>query len=498
FHFTDITFAAGVGDTGDGAGCAWADYDLDGHLDLYVANMHGPNRLYRNLGGGVFTDVAPALGVDEPDDDTFQASFFDYDRDGDADLYCANAHGQYCDQLPFHNRLYENVGGTFVDVTEAAGVEACVDSMSIGIGDLDGNGWPDLYITNGPWGNALLLNQGDGTFTQSEVEAGVGSYVMGWGAVFFDADHDGHTDLYVCSGNAPNRLYRHDGAFPCTDVATDLGVDLGGFSYTVATADIDDDGDLDLLVQNADEPLRLFVNHADPARAWAKFDIVGEGAARHAIGAVIDVRCGDVHRVREVVAGCNFKNQNDLVQHVGLADAPVVDEITVVWPGGTTRTMTGHPVGRTWTVYPPDKLGDADGDGQRTLADFIHFIDCMTADGELLPGCEMMDDDGDADVDLDDLDALLERFDEPVADCNGNGIPDPVEIASGAAADDDGDGLIDDCDATPADLDGDGDVDAADLATLLAAWGTADANADLDGSGVVDAPDLAMLLADWT
>ncbi len=496
FQFTDITFAAGVGDSGDTAGCGFADFDLDGRLDLYVGTMHGPNRLYRNLGDNVFTDVAPALGVDESDQDTFQASFVDYDRDGDPDLYCANAHGQYCDSLPYQNRLYRNDGGVFTDVTSAAGAEACVDSMSIAIGDLDGNGFDDLYITNLPDGHALLLNQGDGTFVQDEVAAGVATYDMGWGAVFFDCDNDGHTDLYVCGGNAPNRLYRHDGAFPCEDVAPAAGVDLDGFSYCVATADIDDDGDLDLVVQNNGEPLRLYVNQQDDASAWAKFDVQGPNLARHAVGALLEVRTDAVTRVREVVAGSNFKSQNDLVQHVGLAAAAIIDEVTVTWPGGAARTLGPLPARETWTLHHPDRLGDANGDGLRTLPDFFAYLDCR---GDVAPGCEMMDIDGDGVIDEPDLLLLLDAFDEPLADCNRNGVADLVEIAAGDAPDADENGVIDDCEAppaTPGDLNDDGVVDASDLAMLLAAWGGPDA--DLDDDGVTGASDLAMLLADWS
>ncbi|MFQ5410733.1 MAG: CRTAC1 family protein, partial [Phycisphaerae bacterium] len=371
----------GLGDTGNGQGSAWGDYDDDGWIDLYLGNRTSlepgdPHcRLYQNQGDGTFVDKAPALGVDD-DQPTYQSSFFDFDKDGDADLYIANDKGSNNCAL-FTNRFYENVGGTFVEITGPSGTAGCVDSMSTAIGDFDGNLFQDMYVTNTPEGNALMLNQGDGTFTRDEVAAGVSSFAMGWGSVFFDWDNNGMLDLYVCNVQAPNRFYSNSGTFPVTDIATLLGVDDVGFSFTTAVGDIDDDGDLDMLLSNVNERIKLFINQEGETRNWIKFDVVGRGHNLFAIGANIEARTGATWRIREVIAGCNFKSQNQLVQHFGLGSATLVDEVMIRWPGGVTRTLTQVPINGTWRVYPPERLGDGDSDGDIDLIDAALFIDVL-------------------------------------------------------------------------------------------------------------------------
>jgi hypothetical protein len=172
FSFTDVSAPAGLNDAGAGAGCGWGDYDGDGWLDVYVPNRTGtnlptgepstiPNRLFRNL-GGTFIDVAAALGVAEGDSRSFQASFFDFDRDADADLYLVNDKG-LSSGCQWRSRFWENVGGALVDISLESRTDGCVDGMCIALGDFDRNGLQDIYVTNLPFGNQLYLNNGDGT-----------------------------------------------------------------------------------------------------------------------------------------------------------------------------------------------------------------------------------------------------------------------------------------------------------------------------------------------
>lgn len=421
FAFTDVTAQAGLGDRGAGAGCAWADYDDDGWLDLYVANRTGtdipgggtspePNRLYHNLGNGTFEEVAQTLGVDDQDSFTFQAAFFDYDRDGDQDIYIANDKGTTCF---WTNELYENVGGSFVTVSAPSGADVCVNGMCVAIGDFDANLYQDIYVSNSPEGNPLLLNQGDGTFVESGAEVGVASYWTAWGSVFFDHDNDGLMDLYVCNMGAPNRLYRSQGAWPVVDVAAQMGVDDPGASFCVAVADIDADGDLDLLMGSVGQPAHLYVNREGQKRNWARFRIAGIGANRFGVGARVDLTAGGSTQTRQLMAGGAYKTQNDLALHFGLGDATMIDRIDVTWPGGSVqRTLSGYHARKTWTLYPPDQLGDADRDGDVDADDLTALIRCMTGSGVGLvgPGCEMLDMDGDGDVDQMDLALLLRRL----------------------------------------------------------------------------------------
>lgn len=372
--------------------------------------------------------------------------------------------------------------------------------MCIAVGDFDGNGWQDFYCTNTPPGNALLLNQGDGTFLEQAAEFGVAVFATGWGSVFFDFDNDRNLDLYVCNTFVENRLFRHEGKLPSTDVAALMAVDTTGSSYTLATADIDDDGDLDLLLQNRGENLFLFVNHEGEKRSWAKFDVIGEGPNRYAVGANIRVRTDHVWQIREVIAGHNFKGQNTLVQHFGLNDALTLDEIQIMWPGGLTRSLKGLSANRTWTLYPPDKLGDGDFDGDRDLDDFFLFAACLTghAPGILEPGCEMMDFQGDADVDLADFDEFLLVYEGALDDCDGNGVIDLIQILDGTGEDTNRNGRLDSCEVVIGDLNGDLIVDVLDLLILLGEWGQSSSPADLNGDNTVDWLDLLILLANWS
>lgn len=374
FTFSDTTAAAGVGDANSGAGCGWGDYDLDGHIDLYLANWGEPNRLYHNLGNGTFEEVAVALGVDRGDDRTFQGTFFDFDKDNDLDLYLATDKANNCSSPDRHNHLYENVGGAFVDITEQSGTAACLDAMCVALGDFDNNLFQDIYVTNTESGNALLMNEGNGTFSAEEVVAGVESHAIGWGSVFFDYDNDGIQDLYVCNTFfGDNRLYRHEGAWPCVNISGAVGTSCPGLSFACAAADIDGDGDGDLLVMNLSEPIRLYVNHEGQRRRWAKFDIVAEGQDVAAIGARVRIHHGLKRQLREVVAGSNYKSQNEFNLHFGVNSSTLLDEVSVAWPGGTTRTLANLETNQTYRIYPPQRLGDSDESGVVDFDDVDDF-----------------------------------------------------------------------------------------------------------------------------
>ena len=437
FVFTDVTAAAGLGDVGRATGCAFGDYDGDGFLDLYVANLTNvlftvPNVLYRNQGDGTFLPTGLANGPLE-NELTWQAVFFDFDVDGDADLYLSNDKGQNTGCARF-NYLFRNDGGTFSDITDSSGTAACIDSMGVALGDWDQNRYPDIYLTNIPLGNKLFMNNGDETFSSFAAPAGVECYGYGWGTVFLDFDNDRFDDLYVCNQDVGNRLYKFEGTWPCTDVALSAGVFAPGVSFTVASADIDNDGDVDLAVQNNEVPLQLFINHHEStANQWIKFRVVGEGNNYFGIGAVVEVRTGVQWQQRQVLAGSNFKSQNELVQHFGMRTASIVDEIRILWPGGESRTLTNLPVGNTWTLYPPERLGDADGDGIVGPDDGDVLAACVEVVGSnpVTPGCEMMDFDGDGDIDGHDGMQFAAAWDGPGMPPMLPGLTAGVPAASG-------------------------------------------------------------------
>ncbi len=417
FQFVDVSVETGTADDGAGTGCTWGDYDQDGRLDLYLCNRTGsqgstvPNRLFRNRGQGVFVDEAFDAGVTGEDSWSFHAVFFDYDQDADLDLYLSNDKG-YAGL--WTNRLYQNLGGgAFLDVSSSSGADAKLNSMGIAVGDFDGNGWDDFYVTNTHEGNELYLNDGDGTFTDSTLLTGTGSYLVGWGAVFVDYDNDGWRELFVCNMDGRNRLYDHDGTWPCVNDAQALQLGDPEASFGVAAADVDADGDVDLVTQNLNGRVKLWINHEGENRSWVRFRVDGPDGNPEALGARVGVRVGATTQTHGIVAGAGYKGLCEHVAHFGLDQATVVDQVDVAWPGGAvTRTLTGYAAGSEWTLYPPERLGDADGDGAVGPLDLGHFWLGYTGPGiaRVRPGWEMMDFDGDGDVDADDYASFLTLY----------------------------------------------------------------------------------------
>jgi hypothetical protein len=462
-QFTEVGVHAGVDDLGAGKGAAFGDYDGDGWLDLFVSNYNGivtgteqlNDKLYRNLGNGTFDDVSASQGVDS-DGFGFQAVWFDYDLDGDVDLYLSNDRG-HINGRP--NQFWRNDSGRLVNVSAESGTQAGLFSMGIGCGDLDGNGWPDLHCTNisgydDDVGGVfpLFLNQSDGTFTESSVAAGVdvldSPRSTGWGSIVLDYDNDGHPDLYVNLQFEPNRLFTGGGTFPLADIAPAVAATGSAEpSFSSAAGDVDGDGDLDLLLNNLSGAAELLINHEGEKRNWIRYRMAGQAPNHWAVGGRTHTRTGTQWQLREILAGGNsYLGQNELIMHIGLGSAPQVDELMAVWPGGrTTRMLTRLPANRSWTLYPPERLGDTDGDGAVGSDDFAALLACYDMPFE--PGCEVMDFDGDSDVDAQDSRAFIEAFSPAPEDCNHNGQADLLDILADPASDADRNGVLDAADA---------------------------------------------------
>ena len=513
--FEDVTLDAGLSGTdGAGNGAAWNDYDGDGDIDLYVSNYTceqedcAPNRLWNNQGDGTFIDVAPDLGLDDQYL-TMQAIWLDYDLDGDSDLYLSTDRGSNFGTGS--NRLFRNDGGAFTEVSEASGTDVRIDSMGVGLGDVDGDGLLDLYCTNlngtqnQGEGNPLLLNNGDGTFTDQSATAGTLSFSTGWAAHFFDFDNDCDKDLYVCNigygANNPsglNNFYRNESGFPMTDIAPFTLTTAFGESFTMATGDVDLDGDLDMFVQNTGMTLKLFINHEGNLRRSVSFDVRGVDKNRFAIGSRLEATSGTNFMVQEISSGSDFKCTNDFIQHFGLGEATSLDVITITFPDGSTRTLQDAPSDQVWKLWHQDLLGDVDGDGLKGPLDLNAFPSAQ-ASSAFEHGHEVLDLDGNFVIDADDIDAFLLVYQGPIEDCDSNGMVDARQIALGIAPDLDQDGRIDDCTAPClGDFNLDGVVNGADLSQLLASWQLKGQSAtDLDGDGIVSGSDLAIILGVW-
>ena len=281
--FVEITQEAGVGDAGWGGGVAVGDIDNDGRPDLYVTN-YGANVLYRNRGSDRFADATQAAGVGG-DQYSASAAFFDYDRDGDLDLYVANYVVFDAENLPATPKLctffsglqvycgpkglvgapdvlYRNEGdGAFTDVTQASGVAAANRYYGLGVvpTDYDSDGDPDLFVANDETPNVLFQNQGDGTFQDVALIAGVayngdGDVEAGMGVDFGDYDQDGDPDLYVTHFfTETNTLYRNEGGVRFSDVTTTAGLAAATvemLGWGTRFFDYDNNGRLDLFIAN--------------------------------------------------------------------------------------------------------------------------------------------------------------------------------------------------------------------------------------------------------
>lgn len=474
WNFTEVASAAGIANGGAAFGSVWGDFDGDGWLDVYVNNRTNTvigftlntseNELYRNNGDGTFTPVGADLGVIALGEPTLVSAFFDFDLDGDADLYLGTDKGAFS---PFHNHLFENVGGTFVDITASSGTEANVDCMGIAYGDMDGNGWPDIFVTNIPVGHKLLLNNGDRTFTHGEARAGVETFEIGWGTMCFDHDNDAIDDLYVCQMNATNCLYANSGSFPLVNVADSMAIDGDTTSFCVVSGDLDGDGDLDVVNAEIGRDLHIFINNEGSKRNWAQFDVVGRGANTFGVGAVVRVEAeGLLPQIREVRAGHHYKAVETPTLHFGLDEASAMSTISVAWPGGEVgRTLERYPINVRWTLYPPERMGDVNLDGEVDAEDVALLRDRL----DLLGGSEpvkagvneQMDVVSDAVLNADDLVALTD-----VVGCGAADLAAPL-----------------------------GSLDIADVVEFLRAFGAAEPPADLAAPfGAFDIADVTSFL----
>ena len=406
--FTDVSAGSGAADPDPSlksTGCAWGDYDRDGLLDLVVVRhfreltsrtlvegaFHEEVRslaLYRNAGGGVFTDETELLGhtvrpsrsrYGEPLGNLwgagFQPGWLDYDDDGDPDLYVANDWGTFTNP----NVLWRNDGQAdngdwlFVDVAEESGAGVAIEAMSVTVGDYNLDGRFDIFVTNV---GASVLLQGDGErFENVAAEAGTEVAMIGvekrvtWGSAFLDYDNDGLEDLYIVSGflkptinpqNAPsymkrqhNKLLRNRGDGTFEDVSAHSGAADPGVGRGLAYLDMDRDGCLDLLVGNLGGNARLFRNSCGTGSSWLVVSLVGTHSNRDGIGARITLEAGGRTQIREVSGGRSFMGQHMRPAHFGLGSAPKADRLTVRWPSGTIQVLTDVPARRRITVTEP-------------------------------------------------------------------------------------------------------------------------------------------------
>lgn len=407
--FSDVTLTAGVADSESNkrsTGCAWGDFDQDGFVDLVIvrhmnATVYYPQRhkdylqaadalsLYHNNANGTFKDVTFLLGNTSGPRKThnlgnlwgaaFQPAWFDFDNDGDLDLYIVNDFGNEVQP----NVLWRNDGRgspafwKFVDVSMGSNANVPMYGMGLAVGDFDLDGFLDLYMTN-IGHNVLLKNNGDGkTFTNYTAQANLLGGLVGqmtrvsWATVPFDYDNDGDEDLYVVSGflgrgeslehqkainnpiEQPNLLVRNNGDGTFISVSRGSGADDPGVGRGGLYLDYNNDGCLDLFITNLRQAAKLFRNVCDSGNSWLIIKPVGTSSNRDGIGARITVVAGGKTQIREIAAGANSMGQNMVEAHFGLAQVKTVDSITIRWPSGKVQTLAGAPVNQKLTITEP-------------------------------------------------------------------------------------------------------------------------------------------------
>lgn len=401
--FKEVAEKGGVAGSGKawGTGCAFVDYDRDGHLDLVVANyvdfdlatapapgdrptciwkgvpvMCGPrglagskNILYHNRGDGTFEDVTTKARIDRTDGHyAFSVSTFDFDEDGWPDIFIA------CDSTP--SILYRNNhDGTFTDVAVTAGAAFNEDGreqagMGSTIGDYNGDGHLDIFKTNfSDDTSTLYKNNGDGTFNDATTAAGLGLYTqyLGWGTMFLDVDNDGWPDLLLVNGHVypevdsqhlgssykePRLLFRNNGDGTYSDISSSAGAGITTLSSSrgLAVGDLWNDGRMSAVINNMNATPSLLVNQIHNSNHWVAIHAVGTKSNRDGIGTRIRLKTATRVLVDEVRSGSSYISNSDMRVHFGLGKTDKIEWIEVRWPSGLIERFTGLGVDQIQTL----------------------------------------------------------------------------------------------------------------------------------------------------
>ena len=468
--FTDITAGSGITRSGWGQGCCVGDYDNDGLDDLFVS-YYGQPSLYRNLGNGKFIDVTAKAGLTQSRQRwNSGCAFLDYDKDGHLDLFVANYIDFDIKTAPLpeaagcaykgmqvacgppgleggKNILYHNNGdGTFTDVSKKAGIEDTIGTygLSVVVADLDNDGWPDIYVANDSTAATFYQNQKDGTFKDLAIEAGIAyspdgkpqagmgvavgdfnrdglldivktnfagdtdslylnlgdgtfedhTYLsglglntryLGWGVGFVDLDNDGWPDILISNGHvypevdgshldAPyaehKYVYRNlrNGQFEDVTALAGPGINDAVPARGCAFGDYNNDGVMDLVVNCVNAPPQLLRCDSTIPRNWIKVRLVGKKSNRSGIGARVKVTATTapqsesgickqpMQQIDELRSGGSYYSQNDLRMHFGLDKATRVDSVEITWPSGTKDTLKDLAANNLYVIEEGGKI----------------------------------------------------------------------------------------------------------------------------------------------
>jgi hypothetical protein len=395
-RFAEVPNAGGAGSANWSTSCAFVDIDRDGDLDLFVTHyvdtsranqfcgFAGPpairdychplvyppltNVLYRNNGKGAFEDISTQAGIASYRGNGLGVAVSDVDEDGWPDIFVAN------DSTPnflFHN----NKNGTFTEIAGLAGVAVASDGkaragMGTAFGDFSGSGHLGLVVTNHETEmHSLFQNLGGQLFSDVTIHSGVGPATrpyVGFGVVFFDYDNDARLDIAIVNGNvmanvaqvrsrgkfAQRKLLLRNAGERFVDVTKEAGPGfaLEGVGRALAAGDVDNDGDLDLLVMNNGDRPNLLLNEGGNAANALLVQAIGTTSNRSGIGTRLTLTAGGQRQLREVQSGSSFLAQNDLRAHFGLGRAERAERLEIRWPDGSSEVVENLPANHLVTV----------------------------------------------------------------------------------------------------------------------------------------------------
>lgn len=390
--FTDVAEDAGVAwrvASVDSFATAFGDYDNDGDLDMFSTSYAGAtqgNRLWRNNlredGSETFTDVTGPSGLDALIDNSvsgFVPGFADMDQDGHLDILLVADHGS--------SMMLRGLGdGTFADVTASVPRLDQANGMGLAIGDVNGDGLLDWYISSIHWsflptsGNMLFVQRPGGGFDEVGRATGANECGWGWGVLMADLDHDGPEEI-VATKNAdgtPGHLLKNAGGTGFHDISVACGFEHHGGGRGLVNFDFDNDGDEDLVVFRYDGPLGVWRNDLEgPGTNWLRVSLDTSARPTLAPGgfhSIVRISAGSEQHLQVIDGAATHCSSGELGAHFGLAGHETLDWVRVEWRDGTATILTDVPVNQILEINAPAHPGDLNLDGLADLGDVVHFV----------------------------------------------------------------------------------------------------------------------------